>query len=87
MRARAFLPKGWSRWQPWPRANQGYLHFLSGSYGPALSALSRARAVFQATSGMELEAAKCTADRADVYHALQLLPGSQPRLHRGTRCA
>ncbi|MBB6054082.1 CHAT domain-containing protein [Armatimonas rosea] len=69
-----FLAEGLEPLAAMAEANQGYLHFLAGSYGPALTALSHARAVFQATSGMELEAAKCTADRADVYHALQLLP-------------
>jgi CHAT domain-containing protein/tetratricopeptide (TPR) repeat protein len=55
-------------------ADQGYLFFLSGEHGPALTALTRAISVFQSDANLVVETAKCRADRADVYHVLNLLP-------------
>ena len=67
----AFETAEMPRWAAMTDANIGWLRYVSGEYAAALASLTRAFRVF-AESGQELDAAKCDADRAEVYRELYL---------------
>ena len=67
----AFETAGLARHAAMVEANVGWLRFVSGEYAAALAALTRAGRVF-VEQGQEIEAAKCDADRAEIYRELHL---------------